>query len=215
MEEMSDLPSPARSGEYAIEARPPRQAGLVLTPAEKVARRRNRRLLLAITIPSVAVLVIALIASGVAESNLPNGPKVAVPAGYQLANDGYFSYAVPGSWKVNQLYTDSTGDAYRSGPAGWAGEHIGFRTSAPTLGEAQPSSLAAFGMDRPTPYNLSGGHPITVRGAGSAFSYSLTRPGGFTATAVDAWNPQSGVEIWLIVRASPDVAQRILGSLSS
>ncbi|MBV9661781.1 MAG: hypothetical protein JO337_11545 [Acidimicrobiales bacterium] len=204
---MSDLP--VHPGASSTE-RPP---GLALTPAERQARTRNRQWLLIIVIVSVVLLVLALAASAVAESNTPSAPSAVPPAGYQTVNDGYFSYAIPSGWSVNQLYTDSAGDSYRSGSGEWAGEHIGFRGSAPVVGEPQPETLAAFGMNRPQPYTLTGGHPIDVPGAAAAFRYDLTRPGGFRATAIDAWNSRYGVELWLVVDAPSGVTEQIVSHL--
>jgi len=209
---MSDLPTPASSG--AADLYPSRRrGGLVLTPEQLVARKRNRRWMLMIAVPSVIVLVLALVASGVAESNSPSGPRVSAPRGYQAVNDGYFSYIVPSTWPTNPDFTDSAGDVDHSGPSGWAGEHIGFRATAPVIGEARPSSLADFGMQKPEPYSLSGGHPIHVTGAAAAFGYDMTRPGGFHATVADAWNSRYGVELWLVVNASPIVTRQVLSHL--
>lgn len=211
---MSDLPTPASSGPADLyPARRP--GGLALTPDQLVARKRNRRWMLMIAVPSVIVLVLALVASAIAESNSPSGPKVVAPRGYQAVNDGYFSYVVPSSWPTNPSYTDSAGDVEHSGPTGWAAEHIGFRTTAPVLGEARPSSLAAFGMPRPEPYALTAGHPIQVAGAAGGFSYDMTRPGGFHATVVDAWDSHHGVELWLVVNAPAAITAQILSHLKT
>jgi hypothetical protein len=187
---------------------------LPLTPEEHQARRRNRRWLLVVFCSSVGLLIAALVASGIAQSNEPTGPKISVPAGYKAVNDGYFSYAVPASWSTNPTYTDSAGDMDTAGPTGWAGEHISYRTTAPAAGEAPPAVLDAFGVPRPEPIHLADAAPIDVRGAEAAYSYQVTRPGGFRATAVDAWDSRHGVELWLLVDASPAITASILGSLT-
>lgn len=220
---MSDLPSPwdtpAPAGSDLEVAdrpgglqRPRAGGGLELTPAERMARKRNRRWLLGISIPSVAVLLLALLASRQAQNNQPTAPTVAPPAGYRVHNDGYFSYAVPSQWSNNPLFTDQGGDVDTSGASGWAAEHIGFRRDAPVLGEAPPASLEDFGMPHPEPYSLAGGHPITVHGAAAAFGYTMTRP-GFSAQVVNAWTTSYDVEIWLVIHAPAPVAARILASL--
>lgn len=186
--------------------------GLELTPAEKTARRRNRRWLLGISIPSVVVLVLALLASNRAQNNEPTAPTVPAPAGYRIHNDGYFSYVVPSQWSNNLEFTDQVGDVDTSGGSGWAAEHIGFRHSAPVLGETPPTSLRAFGIAHPEPFALTGGHPITVPGAATAFAYTMVRP-GFSASVVDAWTTRYDVEIWLVVHAPVPVADQILSSL--
>jgi hypothetical protein len=162
---------------------------------------------------SLALLVGALVASGIAESNEPNGPAIVVPAGYQEVRDGYFTYAVPSAWTLNGEYSDQTGDVDNSGPDGWAAQHIGFRSTPPLPGEAQPSSLEAFGMPRPEPYHLSTATPVKVTGASAAYRYELTRPGGFSATVIDAWDQRSAVELWLVVYATPSTTAQIVASL--
>lgn len=224
MDVVSDLPGPRDrpdepSAEVSLADRPGdlerrSSRGLELTPAERVARRRNRRWLLGIAVPSVAVLALALVTSGKAESNQPRGPAITAPAGYVVHRDGYYSYVVPAGWAPNVEFTDSTGDVDTSGPDGWAAEHIGYRTGPPVIGEPQPASLRAFGISQPQPYQLSGGHPIAVPGASVAFAYTMTRP-GFSATVVDAWSDRSSVEIWLVIHAPSAVTSRILGSLSA
>lgn len=187
---------------------------LPLTGAERQARKRNRRSLLLIFWPSVLLLVGALVASGIAASNAPSGPQIKVPAGYKAVNDSYFTYAVPSSWSNNPTYTDAAGDVDTSGASGWAGEHIGYRFNPPAAGEAPPASLEAFGVPRPAPITLSRPTRISVKGAAVAYSYEVTRPGGFRAVAVDAWDAKHGVELWLLVDASPAVTATIVGSLS-
>ncbi len=220
---MSDLPSPwdgpQTGSDLEVAERPggldrARPRGLELTPAELTARRRNRRWMLGIAIPSVVVLVLALLASRQAERNQPSAPTVPPPAGYSVHNDGYFSYVVPSAWSTNPDFTDQAGDVDTSGKTGWAAEHIGFRHSAPVIGETPPASLRAFGMPRPEPYSLTAGHPVAVRGAAAAFAYTMTRP-GFSATVIDAWMTRYDVEIWLVVHAPAPVTARILDSLQA
>lgn len=161
---------------------------------------------------SIALLVLALIASAVAESNSPSGPSITAPAGYSAARDGYFSYVVPATWKIDQSQTDATGDVYRAGSSGFAAESIRYQAKPPVLGEKPPPPLEAFAVPRPQPYQLIDGHPASVPGASTAFAYVLTRP-GFTATVVDAWDPRSGVEIWLEVGAPSAVTSTVIASL--
>lgn len=196
-----------------VPARPSR--GLDLTPVELQAVRRNRRWILAFFVPSVVLLVLALVASAVAESNQPRGPKAAVPPGYKAVRDSYYSYAVPAGWSTNSVYTDQTGDVDTSGPSGWAGEHIGYRQAAPVPGEAPPLSVEAFGVARPAPYTITGGQAVRVPGATAAFEYTFSRPDGFRAVAVDVWTARNGVELWLVVHAPASVTGVILSSLTA
>ncbi len=221
---MSDVPSPWDSSPEAgsdlevadraggLTRRRP--GGLELTPPELAARRRNRHWLLGIAVPSVVVLVLALVASNRAQHNQPTAAAVAAPAGYKVHNDGYFSYVVPSQWSNNLEFTDQVGDVDTSGQSGWAAEHIGFLHSPPVLGETPPSSLRAFGIPQPMPFSLTNGHPIAVRGAAVAFAYTMTRP-GFSASVVDAWMTRYDVEIWLVVHAPAQVSTQILDSLQA
>lgn len=192
-----------------------RERGLDLTPEEVAARRSNRRWMLGIAVPSVAVLVAALVATGVAAHNEPTAPHAAPPAGYRSVNDGYFSYAVPDAWSQNPAYTDAAGDVETSGASGWVGEHIAYRATAPVPGESRPASLDAFGLPRPEPYTLGPARPLSVSGATTAFVYDVTRPGGYRATAVDAWSARTGVEIWMLIHAPAAVTAEVLATLRS
>ena len=72
--------------------------------------------------------------------------------------------------------------------------------------------FAAFGEPQPGPYQAGGATPIRVPGATVAFRYTITTP-SFDATAVDAWQSNSGAEIWLLVYANPATTATVLGSL--
>ncbi|MDE3203070.1 MAG: hypothetical protein KGQ66_02480 [Acidobacteriota bacterium] len=190
-----------------------RSRGLDLSPAEVVARRSNRRWMLFMVVSSVVILVLALIATAVFVSNEPSGPKISVPVGYQAINDGYFSYAVPQAWKNNPSNTDQAGDVDTSGPTGFAGEHIAYRASAPVLGATPPVALEALGASKPTPFELTGGRPVVIAGTSAAFVYTATRPGGFQATVVNAYDYKAAVELWLMIQAPPSVTGTIVSSL--
>ena len=47
-----------------------------------------------------------------------------------------------------------------------------------------------------------------------AYRHLLTRPGGFQAVAIDAWQAGSGAEVWLLVHADPATTATVIGSLS-
>ncbi len=170
--------------------------------------------MLFVAVPSIAVLLVALLVSGQSAKQQPSGPSITAPTGYQVHKDGYFSYVVPTQWSTNGEFTDSTGDVDTSGLSGWAAEHIGYRTRPPVIGEPRPASLEAFGMPQPEPYQLTGGHPVAVPGAAVAFSYTMTRR-GFEATVIDAWTSRYDVEIWLVVHAPSAVTSQIIRSLTA
>ena len=88
------------------------------------------------------------------------------------------------------------------------------RTLQPQGSRPLPS-FAAFGEPQPAPFTLGPAQPTTVTGATVAFRYQLTRPGGFEATAIDAWISQSGAEMWLLVHTDPTTSATILATLKA
>lgn len=188
--------------------------GLDLTPAERMRRRSNRRWMIGVAGGSVLILAAALAVSAIEAARAPNGPQIAVPAGYQAVKDGYFSYAVPSSWSTNPAYTDQAGDVETSGPSGWTGQHIDYLMHAPLLGAAPPPTLDSFGQTAPSPLSLTGGHAITIKGVSTAYEYQASRPNGFHAVVINAWTSNRDVELWLIVHAPPGETSQILGTLA-
>jgi hypothetical protein len=186
-----------------------------LTPAEKQVRRRNRQWFLVIAIPAVVLGGAALAASIIADQSTPSVKPLSVPAGYKAVSDGVFAYAVPTAWATNDLYTDDAGDLYTSGETGWVAEHVDARPTPPVAGEAPPEAFRAFGVNAPSSYEISGGQPTRVAGAAVAFRYQVTRPGGFQATAIDAWQSSSGAQIWLLVDASPATTAQIISTFKA
>lgn len=185
-----------------------------LTPAERRLRRRNRKLMAWVAVPGL-LLGSAALAASVVSSGGPTPPKpLRVPAGYQAVDDGVFAYSIPRSWSKNLAFSDDTGDLDYSGADGWAGEYLGARSSAAQPGERPPASFEDFGQNRPTPYVIGPARQVHVEGATVAFTYEVTRPGGFTAVAIDAWQSSSGAEIWLLVHAPPSVTTTIVSTLS-
>jgi hypothetical protein len=201
---------PTRTSDAALERRKSGE----LTPLEVATRRRNRRWMGLVLFPSLLIGAVALIAAVVAGSGSSSIHPTQVPSGYRAVSDQYFAYAVPSTWSQSAAYTDDVGDLDTQGQSGWAAEHVGARADPPTAGEAPPASFATFGESRPVPYRIGPAVATTVKGASMAFRYSLTRPGGFQATAVDAWQASTGAEIWLLVDADAATTSRILASLS-
>ena len=192
-----------------------RSRGLDFTPEEIQARRSNRRWLVGLAILGIGILAAALAATAVANSNEPSGPRQVPPTGYQTVNDGYFSYVVPKTWTNNGSFTDGTGDVENSGPTGFAAQHIALVKDPPTLGETPPVSLQALGTAHPEPFTLSDGHPVQVKGASIAFAYTATRPDGFKASVIDAYDYRAAVELWLVVSSPADVTATVLNSLEA
>lgn len=205
---MERLPTRS-SGGTALERRRPAP----LTPAELATRRRNRQWITVIAVPALILGIIALVITLDFSKSAPTVRPAFVPAGYKAVQDGYFAYAVPAGWSQNLAYTDDVGDLDTSGPSGWVAEHVGARPGTPTPGETPPQVLAAFGEPRPEPYRIGAATPMTVTGATRAYRYVVTRPGGFAATAIDAWIGQSGAEVWLLIDADPSTTSTVLATL--
>jgi hypothetical protein len=211
-------PSPTGPG-LAGRRRPPggdlerRQPG-ELTPAERAIRRRNRRWLVFIAVPALVLGVAALVASLVASQATPSVAPLRVAPGYRAVSDGTFAYAVPVGWSMSSAYSDDVGDLDTAGRSGWVAEHLDGRTSAPAPGEKPPGAFEAFGEGVPTPYSISGPRPMSLHGTTVAYRYLVTRPGGFRATAVDAWQASSDTEIWLLIDASPATTAEVLASFN-
>ena len=192
-----------------------RNRGLDLTPAEIQARRSNRRWMSILAILSIFVLASALAATAIYNSNEPNGPNVKAPPGYQTVRDGYFAYIVPTAWTNNGSFTDSAGDVENSGATGFAAQHIAALKNPPTLGETPPVALQALGTAHPEALTLTDGHRVLVKGASTAFAYTATRPDGFRASVIDAYNYGAAVELWLVVSGPDDVTTSVLNSLEA
>jgi hypothetical protein len=221
MDPVSNLPSGTRPGHPELTASEPgaaggaveRRRGGDLTPAERKVRRRNRQWFMVIAIPAVVLGLVALVASIIASQDTPSVKPLTVPAGYKAVTDGVFAYALPAAWTTNDLFTDDVGDLETSGATGWVAEHVDTRPQPPVAGETPPPALQALGVTTPTAVQISAAEPTVVPGAATAFRYQISRPGGFQATAVDAWQASSRAEIWLEVKAPPAMAARILSTL--
>jgi len=186
-----------------------------LTPLEIAQRRRNRRWMLALAIPTAVVVAFGTILS-VEEATAGHiVHPLSVPAGYQAVTDGYFGYSVPASWKTSPIYSDFAGDLFNGGPGGWAAESLGISKVPPGPKASPPASFASFGEPTPTPYSLSPASKTEVHGASVAWSYTLSRPGGFRAEALDVWRSDSQTQLWLLIKASPTVTARILSTLNA
>lgn len=185
-----------------------------LTQAEQAQRKHNRRLLLTIAIPAFILGIAALIASILADAGAPSPHPLFVPAGYHAVGDGVFSYAVPNNWTKNDAFSDDAGDLETSGTTGWVGDHLTARATAPAPGEAPPQVFESFGQGQPTAFEIGNPVRIQIPRTSVAYRYDITRPGGFTATAVDAWESSSGAELWLIVHAPPQATAELISTLN-
>jgi hypothetical protein len=192
-----------------------RSRGLDFTPEELQARRSNRRWMVGLAVGGIAILAGALAATAIANGNQPSGPRQTAPPGYQTVYNDYFSFVVPKTWTNNGSFTDGAGDVENSGPTGFAAQHIDFLRTPPTLGQTPPAAFQSLGTAHPAPFTLSGGHPVQVKGASTAFAYTATRPGGFTGSVIDAYDYRAAVELWLLVSGPADVTATVLNSLET
>jgi hypothetical protein len=168
-----------------------------------------------VAIPGVIVGAVALLITLDVSKSGPSVRPAFVPSGFKAVNDGYFAYAVPAGWSQNIAYSDDVGDLDTSGSSGWVAEHVDARANPPTAAEKPPAVFATFGEPRSVPYQMGPATPVRVAGATQAFRYDVTRPGGFHATAIDAWINRSGAEVWLLVDAEPSTTSTVIASLKA
>ncbi len=135
------------------------------------------------------------------------------PTGYRAITDAYFGYVVPSGFKQNTTWTDQNGDFFYGTPSAYVAETLLSPKHGPTAGSAPPPPFQAFGVPKPTPFSARGVHGVTVPGTHGAWQEQISRPGGFVATAVDAWEPATSSQIWLLVHAPPAVVRTVLASL--
>jgi hypothetical protein len=167
-----------------------------------------------IAVPALILGAGALVAALMAGSGGSSVHPLRVPPGFRAVSDGYFAYAVPATWSQSSAYTDNVGDLDTQGASGWAAEHLAGRTTPPGPNPAAPAAFATFGEPRPVPYQLGPATPVQVKGAAVAYRYPFTRPDGFHAVAVDAWQSGSGAEIWLLVHADTATTAAVISSLN-
>ncbi len=182
------------------------------SPAAPGATRSSRNRFWLVVI-GLTPIVFAAVATAVYLEG-PSEPSVSLtpPSGYRAITDAYWAYAIPSGWTEDSAYTDSNGDFFYRGVGGWIGETLLIRSTAPTLYEKPPITLASFGQPQSTPYRLTGGAPTAVPGADAAFSYTLVR-GNVSSRVVDAWIKGAHTEIWVLVEASRPVTDTIVSSL--
>jgi hypothetical protein len=184
-----------------------------LTPQEMAIARQNRRWLKVLAFPTLIIGTVGVLLSLYASSRGPTVTPAADPTGYQTVQDGYFAYAIPKAWSTNSLFSDYAGDLFNGGRGGWAAESLSTRIAPIIPGEVQPAAFRSFGQSVPTAYQIGPAQAVSVTDATTAYRYVVTRPGGFKAVAIDAWESHTGAELWLLVDASPSVTDQILATL--
>jgi len=202
---MSSLVSPTGGG--ALETPRPRP------PAPGQVRRTRSWMLLFLLTP-VCLAVVVWISVGSGGPVEPVVHPVTTPPGYRAITDAYYGYAVPRGYRPNGTWTDANGDFLYGTPAhGWVAETMLITKRRPAATTAPPASFEAFGERKPTPFRVSGGHPVRVADTTFAYEVDITRPGGWHAVAVDTWLRDSSTQMWLLVHAPPAVTRTVVASL--
>lgn len=177
------------------------------------ARRRNRQWM-------VLLLVVPLVVGGITlaawEGSGTTGPALQpsrVPAGYRPVTAAPLVYPIPRAWTQSAAYSSDNGDFYFAGPGGWVGEAVGIQSTLPTAGRDRPPQLGLFGAPTSRRYTLGPPHPLRISGMDRAWSFPLTRPHGFTALAIEAWQRSSHTVAWIVIRANRATTHDVVTSM--
>lgn len=166
-----------------------------------------------LVLPVVVGVLSILILKAQGSTSIASVRPTTVPAGYRSVSDGFVGYAIPSAWTRSSAWDGNNGDYFYQGRSGWLGESVGVRASLPVPGRGPPSQLEMFGQVAPRPYTLGPAHRVTIAGTDRAWTYRLSRPGGFSATAIEAWQRGDQTETWMLVRADPATTSTILATL--
>jgi hypothetical protein len=199
---MADLLSPTQDGQADRDG-----------ASRSIQARRNHRWMLLMAMTPVVFGILYALGVFTGGDPEPVVNPIHTPAGYSGVTDAYFGFAIPSNWKENSAFSDSNGDFYYNGPGGWVGERESIAKTSPTPSTPVPESLKSFDIAVPTGFTLVGGHRITVPGATYAWAVTLTRPGGFRASAVDVWEAHSQTELWMMVNSSASTDRTVIDSL--
>lgn len=195
----------------------PRRAGgplEVAAPAQARRQvRRTRSWLLLLLLSPVCFLVVLYVSFGTSGPPQPVVHPALLPAGYTAVTDSDFGYAVPAGYRQNPTWTDANGDFFYGTPAAFVAEAMLLPRKPPGPRTAAPAALEAFGRDRPARLTLAAPRRVRVPGTAAAWRYSVTGPGGFTAVALDTWEPATSTQMWLLVHAPAAVTAEVLSSL--
>jgi hypothetical protein len=204
--------APRRAGAPARRPPLPARTGDLPPPRSQVRRNRTWMTLLLLTpviLAGLAVLAFATDGGG--------GPSVkprSVPAGYDAITDSYFGYVVPKSYQQNTTWTDQNADFFYGEAPAFVAETLLITKMSPTPSSHPPASFGSFGqLKSPVPYTVSDGHAVRIPGTAFAYEESITRPGGYHALALDAWERDSSTQVWLLIRAPARVTSTVVASL--
>jgi hypothetical protein len=181
-------------------------------PVTRERVRRTRRWMLLLLLTPLCLFGISILAFGTSGPPEPVVHPRSMPPGYQAVTDSYFGYAVPNSYTQNTTWTDQNGDFLYGRQNAFVAETEAILTHTPTAASPPPSSFKSFGERTLVPYRVGPAHRVTVPGTHIAFEEQITRPGGWVATAIDAWQQGTTTQVWLLIRAPGSVTHQVVAS---
>jgi hypothetical protein len=181
-------------------------------PVTRERIRKTRRWMLLLLLTPLCLFGISVLAFGTSGPPEPVVHPRSTPRGYEAVTDSYFGYAVPASYTQNTTWTDQNGDFLYGTQRTFVAETEAILTRSPTAGAQAPPAFKSFGERTLVPYRTGPAHRVTVPGTRIAFEEQITRPGGWRATAVDAWEQDTTTQVWLLIRAPASVTRQVLAS---
>jgi hypothetical protein len=179
-----------------------------LGPPTKRDRRRVLMWVAFLGITPICLGVVVWAAFGL-NGSYPTVPPP-VPRGWQSVAGIYASFSAPKSWSLQQGMSDAAGDIYYSGPGGSAGESV-VESDRPPSGETLPVIVRTYLGGA---YKVRSRVPFAVRHATRAWMFTFSLAGGGQGGAVLAWVKPTQSEIWLIVRPTNQVTEKVLATLA-
>jgi hypothetical protein len=181
-------------------------------PVTRERVRKTRRWMLLLLLTPLCLFGLSVLAFG---TNGPDEPVVhprSTPRGWQAITDSYFGYAVPASYTQNTTWTDQDGDFFYGREGAFVAETESILNRAPTATAHPPPSFRSAGEPTLVAYTVGPAHRVTVAGTRIAFEEQVTRPGGWKATAIDAWQWDTTTQVWLLIHAPASVTGQVMAS---
>jgi hypothetical protein len=181
-------------------------------PVTRQRVRRTRRWMLLLLLTPLCLFGISVLAFGTSGPPEPVVHPRSTPPGYQAVTDSYFGYAVPKGYTQSTTWTDQNGDFLYGGPRAFVAETEIILNHSPSAASPPPPAFRSFGEPTLVSYQSGPAHRITVPGTRVAFEEQITRPGGWVATAIDAWERDTTTQVWLLIRAPAAVSRLVIAS---
>ncbi len=182
-------------------------------PPSRQRVRRTRTWMLLLLLTPVVLAGISLLTFTTGGPSEPTVQPVVVPAGYSAITDADFGYSVPKTYTQNLAWTDQNGDFFYGEPHAFVAETLLVSKVPPGPRTRPPASFESFGQPDPVPYSVGDGRTVRVPGTAYGYEEYVTRPGGYRALALEAWERSSSTELWLLVRAPATVTRTVIASL--